>query len=79
LACGGSAGEAVAYYIILERACHTQLLADAAAANGVAKKYVSEEVAKYTKNLQKSSGIMYMQFIPEYEMVLKESKGDFLE
>lgn len=71
-------GEAVAYYIILERACHTQLLADAAAANGVPKKYVSEEAAKYTKDLQKSPGILYMQFVPEYEMVLKETKGDFL-
>lgn len=71
-------GEAVAYYIILEPACQTQLLADAAAANGVQKKYVSEEAARYTKNLQRSPGILYMQFIPEYEMVLKESKGDFL-
>lgn len=79
MTCGGSVGEAVAYYIILERACHTQLLADAAAANGVPKKYVSEEAAKYTKDLQKSPGILYMQFVPEYEMVLKETKGDFLQ
>jgi len=79
LTCGGSVGEAVAYYIILERACQTQLLAEAAAANGVEKKYVTEEAAKYTKSLQRSPGILYMQFIPEYEMVLKESKGDFLE
>jgi hypothetical protein len=55
------------------------LLADAAAANGQQKKYVTEAAAKYTKELQHSPGLMYTQFIPEYEMVLKESNGDFLE
>jgi hypothetical protein len=61
----------------LERACQAQLLAEAAAANGIAKKYIGEEEAAYTKGLH-NGAFMDMQFLPEYEMVLKESNGDFL-
>jgi len=78
LTCGGTVGEAAAYFIALERACQTQLLAEAAAANGVAKCYIGQTEAEYTKKLH-GPAFMYMQFLPEYEMVLKESKGDFLE
>lgn len=45
LTSGVSVGEAGAYHIILERALHTQLLADAAAANSMEKTYVGEAVA----------------------------------
>ncbi|KAH9907174.1 class II aldolase/adducin N-terminal [Xylariomycetidae sp. FL2044] len=79
LTCGGSVGEAAAYYIALERACHAQLLAEAAAANngGMQKKYIDPEQARYNKEMS-TPGFMYMQFVPEYELALKESKGDFL-
>ena len=78
LTCGGSVGEAAAYFIALERACQTQLLAEAAAANGVPKVYI--EAAEAEKNKKMSTpGFMYMQFVPEYELALKESNGDFLE
>lgn len=33
---------------MLENACHSQLLAEAAAANGIPKKIISHEVAQYT-------------------------------
>lgn len=71
-------GEAAGYYIALERACHTQLLAEAAAANGVEKRYIGEKEAAYTNQIG-TPGFMYMQFLPEYELALKECKGEFLE
>lgn len=33
---------------MLENACHSQLLAEAAAANGIPKRIISPEVAQYT-------------------------------
>lgn len=78
LTCGGSVGEAGAYFIALERACHAQLLAEAAAANGVPKILIGEAEAAKNKRVS-TAGFMYMQFVPEYELSLKESNGDFLE
>ena len=66
-----------AFFIALERACHTQLLAEAAAANGLRKKFVGETEAAYTKNFC-GHGLMYMQFAPEYSMILEETNGAFL-
>jgi ribulose-5-phosphate 4-epimerase/fuculose-1-phosphate aldolase len=78
LSCGGSVGEAAAYYIALERACHAQLLAEAAAANGINKIVIDAKEAAMNKN-HHTSGFMYMQFVPEYELQMKLDKGDFLE
>lgn len=86
LTCGGTIAEAAAFFIALERACQAQLLTESAiapgtngAAGGLAKTYVSHEEAKYTKEGTGSPEAMYMQFAPEYQMILKETKGDFLE
>lgn len=70
--------EAVAYFIALERACQTQLLVEAAAANGVPKKYVAHEEAAYTKKAAGTPAVLFAQFQPEYDMVLRETNGDFL-
>ncbi|RFU35518.1 hypothetical protein B7463_g822, partial [Scytalidium lignicola] len=78
LTCGQSVGEAAGFYIALERACEAQLLAEAAAANGISKRYIGETEAAYTNQLA-TPGFMYMQFLPEYERVLKETKGEFLD
>lgn len=78
LTCGGSVGEASAYFIALERACHTQLVAEAAAANGIPMKHITPEQAAFNKRVS-TPGFMYMQFLPEYELSLKEHKGDWLE
>ena len=45
LTCGQSVGEAAGFYIALERACQAQLLAEAAAANGLPKRYIGEKEA----------------------------------
>ncbi|KAH7173725.1 class II aldolase/adducin N-terminal [Fusarium flagelliforme] len=81
LTSGGTIGEAAAFFIALERACQAQLLVEAAVApNGsqLKKTLVSDEEAQYTKDNTGSPEAMYMQFEPEYQMLLKESKGDFL-
>lgn len=78
LTSGGTVDEAVAYFIALERACQTQLLVEAAAANGVPKKYVAQEEAAYTKKAAGTAAVLFAQFQPEYDMVLRETNGDFL-
>ncbi|CZR48382.1 hypothetical protein LB506_009361 [Fusarium annulatum] len=82
LTSGSTIGEAAAFFIALERACQAQLLVEAAVApNGsqLKKSIVSDEEAQYTKDNTGSPEAMYMQFEPEYQMLLKESKGDFLQ
>ncbi|TDZ67982.1 Meiotically up-regulated gene 14 protein [Colletotrichum trifolii] len=85
LTCGGTVGEAAAFFIALERACHAQLLIESAAApgsngaaSGLKKTIVDDEEAQYTKDGTGTPEVMYMQFVPEYQMILKESGGDFL-
>ncbi len=79
MSCGGTVDEAAAFFIALERACQAQLLAEAAAANGIQKKYVGEKEAEYTKEKSGTPAVIYTQLQPEYNMILKETGGDFLE
>lgn len=78
LASGGTVGEAMGWFVALERACERQLLIEAAAANGIPKKYIGQEEVEYTKKGSGHPAAMYMQFVPEYEKLLKETNGDFL-
>jgi len=79
LTAGATVGEAAGFFIALERACQTQLLTEAAVAGGrVQKTFVGEEEAAYTKEGTGRPEVMYWQFEPEYQLVLKESNGDFL-
>lgn len=48
LTVGRTVDEAAFLFSSLDNACYSQLLADAAAATGVQKKIISDEVAKYT-------------------------------
>ncbi|VUC29953.1 unnamed protein product [Clonostachys rosea] len=79
LTCGGTVDEAAGRFIALERACQTQLLAEAAAANGIRKTYIGEEEAMYTKEGAGTAAVLFTQFKPEYDMILKETNGDFLD
>lgn len=81
LTAGGTVAEAAAFFIALERACQAQLLVESAMAPGgsqLQRTLVGEEEARYTKNGTGTPEVMYMQFEPEYRMILKESGGDFL-
>lgn len=48
LTVGRTVDEAAILYSMLENVCHSQLLAEAAAANGIPKRIISHEVAQYT-------------------------------
>lgn len=80
LTAGGTVDEAAAFFVALERACHAQITVEnlSAANPALVKTFVGDEEAAYTKRGTGSPEVMYMQFKPEYEMVLKESGGDFL-
>lgn len=82
LTCGGTVAEAAGFFIALERACQTQLLTEAAVApasgSGLKKTFVGDDEAAYTKKGTGSPEVMYLQFDPEYQLVLKETAGDFL-
>lgn len=85
LTCGATVAEAAAFFIALERACHTQLLTEAVVAphtiglsTGLKKTFVGAEEAAYTKNSTGSPEVMYRQFDPEYQLILKETSSDFL-
>ncbi|PIB01380.1 Meiotically up-regulated 14 protein [Cercospora beticola] len=51
----------------------------AGASSGLQKTIVGDEEAAYTKTGTGNPEVMYMQFVPEYQMMLKESGGNFLE
>ncbi|KAJ6036568.1 hypothetical protein N7540_000847 [Penicillium herquei] len=87
LTAGETVAEAAAFFIALERACQTQLLVEASTAPGsvgsvlgnLQKTIVDDETASYTKKGTGSPEAMYMQFEPEYQLLLKETQGEFLE
>ncbi|KAI6081278.1 putative aldolase [Hypoxylon rubiginosum] len=79
MSCGATVGEAAGFFIALERACHTQLLIEAAAAGGVPKKYIPREEAEYSKRYDYTQENTYMSFQPEYQCMLAETNGSFLQ
>ncbi|KAL6245542.1 hypothetical protein RBB50_007541 [Rhinocladiella similis] len=80
LTAGGTVDEAAAFFIALERACQNQIIVtNMIMSNEVTKTYVGKEEAEYTKKNTGSPEVMYMQFKPEYDLMLKESGGEFLE
>ncbi|KAH8689883.1 putative aldolase [Talaromyces proteolyticus] len=86
LTAGGTVAEAAGFFIALERACQSQLLVESAIAQttiaggngGLTKRVVDERAAAHTKNGTGTPEVMYMQFKPEYDLILKETGGDFL-
>lgn len=50
LTVGHTVDEAAFLFASLDHACHSQLMADAAAANGVPKKIIAHDVAQFTAN-----------------------------
>lgn len=74
---GSTVDEAAAFFIA-ESACQAQLLAEAAAANGIPKKLVGDEEARFTKAAS-GKKVMHVQFQPEYKLIVKDSKGEVLQ
>ncbi|KAF9022736.1 arad-like aldolase/epimerase [Hymenopellis radicata] len=78
LTLGRTVDEAVYLFAALERQCHVQLMAEAAAANGIPKTIISPEDAEFTAKTIQWWENTYVNFQPEYKLLLKETKGDFL-
>lgn len=67
LTVGRTVDEAAILYSMLENACQSQLLAEAAAANGLPKKIIKDEAAKFTADAAQNpvSGIDIYAKAPE--------------
>lgn len=60
LTVGTTVDEAAILYSMLENCCHSQLMAEAAAANGIPKKIIAPEVAQYTADTAQNPVSAYM-------------------
>ncbi|BFZ56817.1 hypothetical protein PYCC9005_003865 [Savitreella phatthalungensis] len=79
LTTGTTIDEATFLFGAMDRCCHAQLLADAAAAGrGIKTKPIGEEEAVYTHAEISSHAASYMQFQPEYQLILHDTNGDFM-
>ncbi|KAM5445260.1 hypothetical protein MaudCBS49596_007683 [Microsporum audouinii] len=67
LSVGGTVDEAAYLFGVLERSCQAQLLAEAAAANGVEKVFISDEQAAYNFGVESDPEVLYCEFQPDYE------------
>ncbi|KAL4906156.1 hypothetical protein BDW74DRAFT_139266 [Aspergillus multicolor] len=76
---GSTVDEAAWLFVSLDSACHAQLMAEAAAANGIPKKIIPDNVAKYTADSAQNAHNFYTEFQPEYDFVVEESNGRVLQ
>jgi ribulose-5-phosphate 4-epimerase/fuculose-1-phosphate aldolase len=77
LTTGKTVDEAAFLYTLMENSCRVQLLAEAAAANGLSKSICPDEEAEYTYRLTTPEA-MWLEFQPDYQYELHVSNGDFL-
>ncbi|KAA8651104.1 hypothetical protein EYZ11_005322 [Aspergillus tanneri] len=76
---GSTVDEAAFLFYSLDKACHSQLMAEGAAANGVPKKIIQDDVAQFTANSVQDPHNFYLEFQPEFELVVEESGGRLLQ
>jgi ribulose-5-phosphate 4-epimerase/fuculose-1-phosphate aldolase len=67
LTVGGTVDEAAFLFGSMERSCQVQLLADAAAANGLKKIVISDEEAAYNFKMESDPAILYAEFQAYYD------------
>ncbi|KAM5346923.1 hypothetical protein ACJ41O_009928 [Fusarium nematophilum] len=77
LTVGQTVDEAAYLFLLMEKSCHVQLLAEAAAANGLKKRIVDDDVAAYTFRMTSSPDSLYCEFQPDFEVEDARSNGDF--
>ncbi len=78
LTVGQSVDEAAFWFISLDKTCHAQLLADAAAAGGYEKKFIDEEQAAYAAQEVGGPEKGWLAFQPYYDEILAKTGGSFL-
>lgn len=67
LTVGETVDEAAYLYTLMERSCEVQLMAEAAAANGIQKVYVPDDAAEYTFKMASDPETLYWEFQPDLE------------
>ncbi|KAF3765599.1 arad-like aldolase/epimerase [Cryphonectria parasitica EP155] len=77
ITCGGTVDEAAFLFIALDRCCHSQLLANAAAGPGWEKIYIDEETAVMTHKKSGNPSKMWLAFQPYYDQVAAETPEVF--
>lgn len=67
LTVGHTVDEAAYLYTLMERSCEVQLLAEAAAANGIPKIIAPDDAAEYTFKMGSDAEALYAEFQPDLE------------
>jgi ribulose-5-phosphate 4-epimerase/fuculose-1-phosphate aldolase len=80
LTVGGTIEEAVFWFLSLDKCCHVQLMADAAAAGrGGEPVKIGAQEAEYTYRTVGSPMAGYFSAKPLFDVIEKETGGDYLE
>ncbi|KAH7234586.1 class II aldolase/adducin N-terminal [Fusarium solani] len=77
LTVGQTVDEAAYLFTLMEKSCQIQLLAEAAAANGIPKRIIDDDVAAYTFKMTSSAESLYCEFQPDFEVEDALSNGAF--
>lgn len=77
LTVGGTVDEAAFLFTSMERSCRVQLLADAAAANGMEKILIADEEARFNYDAESDPEVCYREFQVYYDFEERISGGDF--
>ncbi|KAF7535352.1 hypothetical protein G7054_g5449 [Neopestalotiopsis clavispora] len=78
ITCGTTVDEAAFLFYCLDQSARGQLMAEAAAANGLEKKIIPDDMAKYTARSMQSPDNFYNEFQPEFNLIVHESNGEVL-
>lgn len=76
LTVGSTVDEACFLMTLMERACQYQLLAEAAAANGIPKILIPDESAKYTYENSSEPETLYWEGQPDLQYEEYMAKGE---
>lgn len=80
LTVGKTIEETVFWFVSLEKCCHTQLMADAAAAGrGGTTVKIPDEDAAYTYKAVGSPKAGYFSAMPMFDVIHRETNGDYLK
>ncbi|KAF5485078.1 Meiotically up-regulated gene 14 protein [Colletotrichum siamense] len=77
LTVGQTVDEAAFLFTSMERSCQVQLLAEAAAANGLPKVLITDEEADFNFDVESDPESCYCEFQVYYDLEEELSKGDF--
>ncbi|CAH2350357.1 putative meiotically up-regulated gene 14 protein [[Candida] railenensis] len=79
LTVGSTVDEAAYLFTLMENSCRAQLLCDAAAASGIKKNIIPDDVAQYTLHMTGDMETLYAEFQPDLNYEVAMTKGEFLK